>query len=79
MVRARFFLPAAALVASTLEGQERRAVAANEPAVSGIIRDVAGAPLSQVEVGVIRGERLQQFVVTAPDGKFLLTGVTTLF
>jgi len=77
MVRARFFLPAAALVASTLEGQERRAVAANEPAVSGIIRDIAGAPISQVEVGVIRGERLQQFVVTAPDGKFLLTGVAS--
>ena len=77
MVRARFFLPAAALVASTLAGQERRAVAANEPAVSGTIRDIAGAPLSQVEVGVIRGERLQQFVVTAADGKFLLTGVAS--
>src|SRR4026207_1387980 len=77
MVRARFFLPVAALVASSLEGQERRAVAPNEPAVSGIIRDIAGAPISQVEVGVIRGERLQQFVVTAPDGKFLLTGVAS--
>ena len=77
MVRARFFLPAAALVAATMEGQERRAVAASEAAVSGTIRDIAGAPLSQVEVGVIRGERLQQFVVTAADGKFLLTGVAS--
>ena len=75
MVRARFFLPAVALVATTLEGQEPRAVAGGEPTVSGIVRDAAGAPVSQVEVGVIRGERLQQFVVTAPDGKFLLTGV----
>jgi hypothetical protein len=77
MVRARFFLPAAALVATTLEGQEPRAVAAMEPAVSGIVRDAAGAPVPQVEVGIIRGERLQQFVVTAADGKFLLTGVAS--
>jgi hypothetical protein len=30
-----------------------------------------------VEVGIVRGERLQQFVVTAADGKFLLTGVSS--
>jgi hypothetical protein len=75
MVRARFFLPAVALVATTLEGQELPAVTSSDPAVSGVVRDVAGTPVSQVEVGVIRGDRLQQFVVTAPDGKFLLTGV----
>src|SRR5215210_3429549 len=75
MVRARFFLPAVALVATTLEGQEPRTVAANEPMVSGVVRDAGGTPVAQVEVGVIRGERLQQFVVTAADGKFLLTGV----
>ena len=77
MVRARFFLPAAAFVASTLGGQESRTAAANEPRVSGVIRDLGGAPLSQVEVGVIKGERLQQFVTTAADGKFLLTGVAS--
>jgi len=75
MVRARFFLPAVALVATTLEGQEPRTVAANEPMVSGVVRDAGGTPVAQVEVGVIRGERLQQFVVTAADGKFLLTGI----
>src|SRR5687767_3891532 len=77
MVRARFFLAASALVATTLDGQEPRAVAAREPTVSGIVRDPAGSPLPQVEVGIIRGERLQQFVVTAADGKFLLTGVAS--
>jgi hypothetical protein len=75
MVPARFFLPAAALVVTTLEGQEPGAVAVTEPTVSGIVRDVGGAPVSQVEVGIIKGERLQQFVITASDGKFLLTGV----
>lgn len=75
MVRARFFLPAVALAATTLGGQEPRAVPASEPTVSGVVRDVGGTPVGQVEVGVIRGDRLQQFVVTAPDGKFLLTGV----
>ena len=45
--------------------------------VRGIVRDLAGAPVGQVEVGIIKGERLQQFVVTAPDGKFLLTGVAS--
>lgn len=75
MVPARFFLPAAALVATTLEGQEPRAVAASDPTVSGVVRDAAGVPIPEVEVGIIRGERLQQFVVTAADGKFLLTGV----
>jgi hypothetical protein len=76
MVRTWFFLPAAALVAITLEGQERRAVAATDPVVSGVVRDVGGLAVPDVEVGIIRGERLQQFVITAADGKFLLTGIT---
>jgi len=75
MVPARFFLPVAALVATTLQGQEPRTVAVTEPTVSGVIRDVAGLPVADVEVGIIRGERLQQFVITASDGKFLLTGI----
>lgn len=75
MVPARFFLPAAALVATTLQGQEPRTAAVTDPTVSGVIRDVAGLPVPEVEVGIIRGERLQQFVITAADGKFLLTGV----
>ena len=76
MVPARFFLAAAALVATTLRAQEPRTVAAAEPMVSGVIKDIAGLPVSEVEVGIIRGERLQQFVITAADGKFLLTGVS---
>jgi hypothetical protein len=76
MVPARFFLPAAALVATTFEGQEPRVVAVTEPTVSGVVRDVGGLALPNVEVGIIKGERLQQFVLTGVDGKFLLTGVT---
>jgi hypothetical protein len=75
MVPARFFLPAAALVATTIQGQVPGTTAVADPTVSGVIRDVAGLPVSDVEVGIIRGERLQQFVFTAADGKFLLTGV----
>jgi hypothetical protein len=75
MVPARFFLPAAALVATGLHAQESRAAAVVEPTVAGVIRDIAGVPLSDAEVGIVSGERLQQFVMTAADGKFLLTGV----
>lgn len=75
MVPVRFILPAAALAATALRGQEPRIAAATEPAVGGIIKDVAGLPVSDVEVGIIRGDRLQQFVITAADGKFLLTGI----
>ena len=76
MVSVRFFLPAAALVATTLQGQALRTAVVTEPTVSGVIKDVGGLPVSDVEVGIIRGERLQQFVITAADGKFLLSGVT---
>jgi hypothetical protein len=75
MVPARFFLSVAALVATTVQGQQPSTAAVTDPIVSGVIKDVDGLPVSEVEVGIIRGERLQQFVITAADGKFLLTGV----
>lgn len=75
MVPARFFLPVAALIATTFEGQEPRAVVVTDPVVSGVVRDVGGLAVPNVEVGIIKGERLQQFVITAADGKFLLTGM----
>lgn len=75
MVAARIFFPAAALVATTLQGQEPRAAEVTEPTVAGVIKDDAGLPVSDVEVGVIKGKQLQQFVITAADGRFLLTGV----
>jgi len=75
MVAARLFFTAVALAASALHAQEIRTVATNDPQVSGIVRDAAGVPIPDVEVGIIRGERLQQFFTTSADGKFLLTGV----
>lgn len=75
MVTAKTFIPAALIVAATLHAQEVRVVATADPIVSGIIRDASGVPVSDVEVGIIRGERLQQFFITAADGKFLLSGV----
>ncbi|MFL5595314.1 MAG: TonB-dependent receptor plug domain-containing protein [Gemmatimonadaceae bacterium] len=71
----RFFLPIAAIVASTVQGQQSRPAGVAEPTVGGIIKDVDGLPVSDVEVGIISGERLQQFIITAADGKFLLTGM----
>ena len=71
----RFLVPAIALVAASLEGQDVRSVAVTDPVVSGIVKDAGGVPIPDVEVGIIRGERLQQYVTTAADGKFLLTGV----
>jgi hypothetical protein len=68
-------LPAVAFIATTLQAQESRTVRDAEPTIAGVIKDVGGVPISDVEVGVVRGERLQQFVITAVDGKFLLTGV----
>jgi hypothetical protein len=76
MVSPRVFLAAAAFVATSLEAQEvTTKVAVTEAAVAGVVRDVDGNPIPDAEVGIIRGERLQQFVVTGADGKFLLTGV----
>lgn len=77
MVAARILVPAAAFIAATLQGQQVSTIAVDEPTVSGIVRDVAGAPVSEVEVGVIRGDRLQQFVITSADGKFLISGVAS--
>jgi hypothetical protein len=74
---ARFFLSAAALVATTVQAQQPLAASLNEPTLSGIVRDAGGNPVPEVEVGIIRGDRLQQFVITASDGKFLLTGVAS--
>jgi len=73
-MRARSFLPAAALFATTLSGQDKPATV-SEPTISGVIKDVAGLPIPEVEVGIIKGQRLQQFFITAADGKFLLSGV----
>ena len=72
---ARLILPIAAFLAAELPAQEVRTVAASSPTVAGVIRDAAGASIPDVEIGVISGERLQQFVITAADGKFLLSGV----
>lgn len=76
MVNAKVSIPAALMVAVALNAQEVRTIATTDPVVSGIVRDLSGVPISDVEVGVFRGDRLQQFVITAADGKFLLTGVT---
>jgi hypothetical protein len=75
MMPVRSFLSAAALLATTLQGQQPAAPEVPEPTVAGVVKDDAGLPVSDVEVGIIRGERLQQFFTTAADGKFLLTGV----
>src|SRR6185503_1741392 len=75
MVRPRFFLPAAVLVATSLSAQDTRTVRA-EPMVAGVVRDAGGVPVPDAEVGIVNGDRLLMFVNTGPDGKFLLTGVT---
>lgn len=69
------FLPAVTLLATTIHAQEPPTATATEQTISGVVRDVAGLPISDVEVGIIKGERLQQFFTTAADGKFLLAGV----
>jgi hypothetical protein len=63
-----------ALLATTLQGQAPRAAAVPEPTIGGVVRDTAGVPVGDVEVGVVRGRRLQQFFMTTADGRFLLTG-----
>ena len=75
MVPVRFFLPAAALVATTLQAQASRTVRSPDPTVAGIVRDEGGTPISDVEVGIVSGDRLTVSVTTGADGKFLLTGV----
>jgi hypothetical protein len=73
MARVAYLGLAAMLFATTLHGQAVLSANAG-PTVSGIVRDDDGAPLPDVEVGVFRGERLQQFVTSDAQGKFLLSG-----
>jgi hypothetical protein len=75
MVPGRLILPAAALFAAGLSAQEARPASGTNPTVSGVVKDAVGTPIPEVEVGVVTGERLQQFVITGQDGKFLLSGV----
>lgn len=74
-MQTRFFLSVAFLVTTPLQPQQPRPSEVTQPTVAGVIRDVDGVPISDVEVGIVRGERLQQFVTTGPDGRFLLTGL----
>jgi hypothetical protein len=73
----RYLGLAVVLFATTLSAQEAKVLGGSGPTVSGVVRDAAGAPVADVEVGVIRGERLQQFVTTAADGTFLLSGFSS--
>jgi hypothetical protein len=75
MVSARLILPAAALFAAGLSAQEARPIASPDPTVSGTVKDAGGTPIPEVEVGIVAGDRLQQFVITGADGKFLISGV----
>jgi hypothetical protein len=68
---------AALLFATTLHAQDIKLSGGSGPTVSGVVKDATGAPVADVEVGVIRGERLQQFVTTAADGTFLLSGMSS--
>lgn len=76
MVHARLLIPAAALVTASVQGQQAHPAGIIDPTIAGVIRDDGGSPVSDVEVGIVSGNRLQQFIFTAADGKFLLTGVT---
>ena len=69
----RLFL-AATLLASSAPAQMVSTKTA-EPTISGVVRDSAGAALADVEVAVVSGNRMRQFVMTAADGKFVLTGM----
>lgn len=76
MMPARASLVAAFLAATMpIQGQQSRTPAA-VPTVAGVVRDVSGLPVSDVEVGVFRDNHLQQFVVTDATGKFLLSGMS---
>ena len=68
------FLVASLLVATTARAQSV-ASGSNDPAIGGIVRDSSGTPIADAEVAVMRGNRLQQFMITGPDGKFSLTGL----
>lgn len=74
MMISRSFLPAVVLLATVLEGQQTSAEIA-QPMVAGVVKDVGGVPVPDVEVGIIQGDRIQQYVTTSADGKFQLSGV----
>lgn len=74
-MRGSLFFPAVALLTTGLQAQEARPAAAAGPTVAGVVRGVDGVPVPEVEVGIVKGDRLQQFVITAADGRFLLTGL----
>jgi hypothetical protein len=69
------FVLAAAIVSIARAQAQTPAAASKDPQIAGVVREPNGTTISDVEVGIIQGERLQQFVYTAADGKFLLTGV----
>src|SRR4051812_45499120 len=56
------FLVAAFVVATTARAQAV-VTAASGPAVSGVVRDSSGTPIADAEVAVLRGNRLQQFMI----------------
>ena len=70
----RFFIVATAVVSFAAEAQVVEP-SKNDPAIGGIVRDSSGTPVPETEVAIVRNGRLQQFMVTGADGKFLLTGV----
>jgi hypothetical protein len=74
MAGTRYLGLAVVLFATTLHGQQVGTTGTTGPTLKGVVKDLAGVPVGDVEVGVIRGERLQQFVTTAADGTFLLSG-----
>jgi Carboxypeptidase regulatory-like domain/TonB-dependent Receptor Plug Domain len=75
MMPARAYLVAAFLAAAIpLHGQQSSA-RSPVPTVAGVVRDVSGLPVPDVEVGVFRDNHLQQFVLTDAAGKFLLSGM----
>src|SRR6185503_5136717 len=76
MAHIRFFLPALALLAATGLEAQQAAPAGAGPRIAGIVKDAAGAPVPDVEVGVLKDNRVQQYVNTGSDGAFLLTGFT---
>jgi hypothetical protein len=75
MAGTRYLGLAVVLFATTLQAQEVRMAGSTAPTVSGVVKDLGGVPVGDVEIGVIRGERLQQFVTSAADGTFLLSGL----
>jgi len=76
MAQIRFFFPALALLAATGLEAQQAAPAGAGPRIAGIVKDAAGAPVPDVEVGVLKDNRVQQYVNTGTDGAFLLTGFT---